>query len=265
MIKRAMTSRIHGRLRSTGSLPEPGDFSACAVKAGAFLIRREGRPFPACPWNPAIFSPFADIEIGGRRELCHVKNTGRCRELLTPRADVLVQESDTPGRKTKYDLIAVRKGSRLINMDSAAPNKVFAEWLRSGGLFRDITLIKPERRFGNSRFDFYIEGDGRRAFAEVKGVTLETDGVARFPDAPTERGVKHLHELAACVEAGYDAFIVFIIQMKGVRYMEPNWETHRAFGESLKAAKRSGVCILALDCHVAEDSIAAADFVKVHI
>jgi sugar fermentation stimulation protein A len=208
---------------------------------------------------------IANIEIDGRNEVCHVKNTGRCRELLTPRADVLVQEFDTSNRKTKYDLIAAWKGDRLINMDATAPNKVFAEWAPSGGLFKNITLIKPEHGFGSSRFDFYIEADNRRAFIEVKGVTLEENGVARFPDAPTERGVKHLHELTACVEAGFDAYIVFIIQMKGIHYMEPNWATHPAFGGALRSAKRGGVCIFALDCRVTGDSILASDFVDVRV
>jgi sugar fermentation stimulation protein A len=175
-------------------------------------------------------------------EICHVKNTGRCRELLTHRAPVLVKETDSPARKTKYDLIAVYKGQRLVNMDSSAPNKVFAEWLQKGGLFQNITLLKPEQHFGGSRFDFYVEGDNRKAFVEVKGVTLEDNGVVRFPDAPTERGVKHLKELAACAKAGFEAYVVFIVQMKDVLYFEPNWTTHRAFGEALGRlpAKGSG-------------------------
>jgi sugar fermentation stimulation protein A len=208
---------------------------------------------------------IARIELAGREEICHVKNTGRCRELLTPRAEVLVQRRDTPGRKTKYDLISVRKGDRLINMDAAAPNRVFAEWAESSGYFRNLTLLKPEQRFGGSRFDFYLEAGGRPAYAEIKGVTLEEDGVVRFPDAPTRRGVKHLRELQACVAAGYDAYIVFIVQMKGVDYFEPNWATHPAFGEALRQAGKAGVRILALDCAVGEDSIRAADFVQVRL
>ncbi len=212
---------------------------------------------------------IANIEIDGKREVCHVKNTGRCRELLLPGASVLVQDvgrgiPDAPNpRRTQFDLIAVRKGERLVNIDSSAPNKVFAEWIRSSGLFRNITLIRPEYRFGASRFDFYIEADGRRCLIEVKGVTLEEEGIARFPDAPTERGVRHLRELTAAVEAGYDAYAVFIIQMKGVRFLEPNWVTHVAFGDAMRDAGRAGVNILALDCVVTEDGITAADFVEV--
>jgi sugar fermentation stimulation protein A len=211
---------------------------------------------------------IAHIELDGRREVCHVKNTGRCRELLLPGGEIYVQDagpgySDT--RKTRYDLISVRKGDRLINIDSAAPNKVFAEWVRAGSLFTDLTLVKPEFRYGTSRFDFYLEAAGRRAMAEVKGVTLEEDGVARFPDAPTERGVKHLRELISAVEAGYDAYAVFIVQMKGVRHLEPNWSTHAAFDEALSNARKAGVRIVAVDCHVTENSITTADFVEVII
>ncbi len=208
---------------------------------------------------------IAHVEIDSRMEICHVKNTGRCRELLTHRAPVLVKETDSPARKTKYDLIAVYKGQRLVNMDSSAPNKVFAEWLQKGGLFQNITLLKPEQHFGGSRFDFYVEGDNRKAFVEVKGVTLEDNGVVRFPDAPTERGVKHLKELAACAKAGFEAYVVFIVQMKDVLYFEPNWTTHRAFGEALREAAGQGVRVLALDCRVTENSITAGDPVEVRI
>lgn len=221
------------------------------IKRGVFLDR------------PNRF--IAHIEIEGRIEVCHVKNTGRCRELLTDRAQVLVQETDSSTRKTKYDLIAVYKGSRLINMDASAPNHVFAEWVKSDGLFQRVDLIKPEQRFGASRFDFYMEADGQKAYVELKGVTLEEAGIARFPDAPTERGVKHLKELTACVRAGFDAYMVFIIQMKGVRYMEPNWATHPAFGEALRDAARKGVRVLALDCHVTENSIKARQPVDVRL
>jgi len=208
---------------------------------------------------------IANIELDGRREVCHVKNTGRCHELLTPGAAVIVQQLHTPGRKTGYDLIDVWKGDRLINIDSAAPNKIFAEWVTSSRLFQNITLLKPEQRFGGSRFDFYIEADGRRAFVEVKGVTLEGNGVARFPDAPTERGVKHLHELISCVKNDFDAYLIFIVQMKGIKYVEPNWATHPAFGEALSEADKAGVHILALDCLVSEESITAEDYVEVRI
>ncbi len=218
--------------------------------------------------EPAIFISrpnrfIADIETASGQKVCHVKNTGRCRELLIPGARIFVQRRESPSRKTGYDLISVWKGSRLVNIDSSAPNRVFAEWLRDGGLFPAPALIRPERRFGNSRFDFYLEAGGRRAFAEVKGVTLEENGVALFPDAPTERGVRHLRELIACVESGYDAYMAFIVQMKDVRRMEPNWKMHPAFGQALSAAERAGVHILALDCRVTEDSITAADPVPV--
>ncbi|SHH73237.1 sugar fermentation stimulation protein A [Sporobacter termitidis DSM 10068] len=213
---------------------------------------------------------IANIEIDGGSEVCHVKNTGRCRELLIPGTAVFVQDFGGPlglprARKTKYDLIAVQKGERLINMDSAAPNKVFAEWVRAGGLFREVTLLRPEYRYGSSRFDFYIEAGGRRALVEVKGVTLEEDGATRFPDAPTERGVKHLRELVSAAAAGYDAYAVFVIQMKGVRYMEPNWATHEAFGSALRDAYQAGVNVLAVDCFVTENSITAAEPVEVRL
>lgn len=206
---------------------------------------------------------IANIEINGRPEVCHVKNTGRCRELLLPGARVLVQKKAAPNRKTGYDLISVWKGERLVNIDSAAPNRVFAERVRSGGLFKNVSLLKPEAKFGNSRLDFYIEAAGRRAFAEVKGVTLEENGIVRFPDAPTERGVKHLRTLISCRKAGFDAWAVFIVQMKGVSHFEPNWETHPAFGEALLQAERAGVTLLALDCRVTETGITAADPVPI--
>lgn len=205
----------------------------------------------------------AHIEIDGKLETCHVKNTGRCRELLTNGAAVIVQEIDAPHRKTAYDLIAVYKGERLVNVDSSAPNRVFAEWLPKGGLFKTTTLIKPEQKFGESRFDFYVEGDGSKAFVEVKGVTLEDGGVVRFPDAPTQRGIKHLKDLALCVQAGFKAYAVFIVQMKDVRYFEPNWSTHFEFGETLRQVAEQGVQVLALDCQVTENSITAQDPVKV--
>jgi sugar fermentation stimulation protein A len=213
---------------------------------------------------------IANIELEGRREVCHVKNTGRCKELLIPGVIVYVQDKghgnpDKPTRKTQYDLIAVQKGERLINIDSMAPNKALAEWVRTSGLFRQVTRLQPEYRYGSSRFDFYIEADGRRILVEVKGVTLEEDGIVRFPDAPTERGVRHLRELAAAAAAGYDTYAVFIIQMKGVRWLEPNWGTHEAFGKAMQDAERAGVHILAVDCEVTEDSITAADFVEVRI
>lgn len=208
---------------------------------------------------------IANVKINGKVEICHVKNTGRCRELLTDRARVIVQESDSPNRKTRFDLINVYKGDRLINMDSQAPNKIFAEWAPKSGIFGNITLLRPETRFGSSRFDFYMEADGRQAFVEVKGVTLEEDGVVRFPDAPTERGVKHVRELIGCINEGYDAYVVFIVQMKDVLYFEPNWNTHREFGEALREAAAHGVRVLAVDCEVTEDTIEARDPVEVRL
>lgn len=205
----------------------------------------------------------AHIEINDQVETCHVKNTGRCWELLNHGAPVLVQEIDSPHRKTGYDLIAVYKGERLINVDSSAPNRVFAEWLSKRGLFMTTTLIKPEQKFGDSRFDFYVEGDGRRAFVEVKGVTLEDKGVVRFPDAPTQRGIKHLKDLVHCLQEGFEAYVVFIVQMKDILYFEPNWDTHPDFGEALCQAADRGVRVLALDCQVTENSITAGGPVKV--
>lgn len=208
---------------------------------------------------------IAKILMDGEERICHVKNTGRCRELLVPGAEIYVQHWNLPTRKTNYDLIAVRKGDRLINMDSAAPNAVFAQWVKEGGLFSELTLLKPEQRFGQSRFDFYIEADRKKAFAEIKGVTLEENGVVRFPDAPTERGVKHLNELIKCVESGFDAYIVFIIQMDRVKYFEPNWDTHRLFGETLQKANSAGVNLLALNCDVTENSIDVCSPVQIKI
>lgn len=208
---------------------------------------------------------IAHIEIDGRPEICHVKNTGRCRELLTPGASIFVQEVNSVTRKTKYDLIGVYKGERLINIDSQAPNKVFHDWVSSGNYFNDIRLIKPECRYKNSRLDFYIETGRRRILVEVKGVTLEENGVVLFPDAPTERGVKHLADLCQCINEGYEAYIFFIVQMQDVRYFTPNYKTHRGFGEALQKAEKQGVKIIAFDCEVAADSIMAGEFVPVRL
>lgn len=198
---------------------------------------------------------IAYVEIFGKKEIVHVKNTGRCAELLVPGATVYVQKSDNPQRKTKWDLIAVEKGERVINMDSQIPNKVVEEWIRGGNLFPGATLIKPETTFGKSRFDLYIEAQGRKIFMEIKGVTLEDDGVVRFPDAPTERGVKHVEELAEAVKAGYEAYLFFVVQMKDVKYLAPNMKTHAAFGEALRQASKAGVNVLAYECQVEKDSI----------
>ena len=198
---------------------------------------------------------IAHVEIDGREELVHVKNTGRCRELLVPGAEVYVDKADNPNRSTKYDLVTVRKGGRLINMDSQAPNKVFLEHLREGKYIEGITLIKPEAKYGSSRFDFYAEAGGRKIFIEVKGVTLEENNAVLFPDAPTERGVRHIHELIRCVSEGYEAHAVFVVQMEGAAYFTPNNKTHPAFGEALRAAQAAGVKIAALDCCVSQNSL----------
>lgn len=208
---------------------------------------------------------IANIEIDGKTQICHVKNTGRCKELLTDRAKVYVNESDNPKRKTKYDLISVYKGDTLINMDSQIPNSVFYEWILQGNLLKDIAFIKPECKYNNSRFDFYVETVSKKIFIEVKGVTLEENGVAMFPDAPTERGLKHINELIECVKEGYGAYIVFVIQMKGVTEFTPNVKTHKAFADTLKKAVKAGVNIVCVDCKVTKDSIEIDDFVKVKI
>ena len=210
--------------------------------------------------HPAIFLSrpnrfIAHALLGGDMITCHVKNTGRCKELLTPGATVYVQQVDNPLRKTQYDLIAVRKGQRLINMDSQAPNRVFFEHLQSGKYIESITCIKSEAKFGTSRFDFYVEAGERKIFIEVKGVTLEEDGVVLFPDAPTQRGVRHLRELAQCAAAGYEAHVVFVVQMNDVRYFTPNGRMHPAFGQALREAAAAGVKVAALDCVVEPDRL----------
>lgn len=203
---------------------------------------------------------IANAELFGKVETVHVKNTGRCKELLVKGCTVYLSASDNPDRKTKYDLIAVEKRREgkpplLINMDSQIPNDVAAEWLPESGLFSKNAVIRREVKYGNSRFDIYVEDGGRKAFLEVKGVTLENNGIASFPDAPTQRGVKHINELMECKEKGYEAYILFVIQMKEVTKFIPNDITHRAFGDALRRAKEAGVEILAYDCSVTEDTI----------
>lgn len=193
--------------------------------------------------------------IEGKEEIVHVKNTGRCRELLTDKAEVFLYRSSNPLRKTKYDLIGVRKGEKLINMDSQIPNDVVEEWLKKGNLFSENAFIKREVTYKKSRFDFYIEDGERKVFLEVKGVTLENNGVAMFPDAPTERGIKHINELVSLKKDGYDTYILFVIQMEDVFVFRPNDFTHKAFGDALREAGKSGVEILAMNCKVTEDSI----------
>lgn len=197
---------------------------------------------------------IAKIEIAGKEETVHVKNTGRCRELLPPGAEVWCQVSNNPNRKTKYDLITVRKGDRLINMDSQAPNAAAKEWLLSGDLGQ-VEDLKPETFHGDSRFDFSFTLDGKPCLMEVKGVTLENDGVCAFPDAPTERGAKHLRGLTQAVKDGYTAFVLFVIQMPDVKHLHPNDKTDPAFGAALREAAENGVNVLAMDCAVTEDEM----------
>jgi len=207
---------------------------------------------------------IAHVEIDGQTEIVHVKNTGRCRELLPVGAEVWCQRSDNPSRKTKYDLITVRKGSRLINMDSQAPNLAAREWLAAGGLGK-IENLRAETKHGDSRFDFSFTKDGKQCFLEVKGVTLETDGICAFPDAPTERGAKHLRGLQKCVEEGFGGYVLFVIQMSKVEYLHPNDATDPAFGNALRKAAAAGVQVLAVDCNVTEDSMTIGKFVPVKL
>jgi len=202
---------------------------------------------------------IAHVMVNGREEIAHVKNTGRCRELLIPGETVYLQVHDNQNRKTKYSLIGVQKGSMLINIDSQAPNKAMLEFLSQKrslpGLEHPVNQIRPEVVYGGSRFDFQISAGTQQAFIEVKGVTLEQDGAAKFPDAPTERGVKHVHELIRAAADGYAAYIVFIVQMKGIRYVTPNDVTHKEFGLALREAEKAGVSILAYDCCVSPDEM----------
>ena len=206
------------------------------VKEGIFLSR------------PNRF--IAHVRVDGKEEVCHVKNTGRCRELLIPGARVTLSISDNPLRKTRYDLVAVRKGDTYINMDSQAPNHAAGEALRR--LIPGAKRVKGEVTRGESRLDFCVEGEEETWFVEVKGVTLEQDGHALFPDAPTERGIRHLHTLIKCVEEGHRAAALFVIQMKGVHAFSPHDRMHPAFGDALREAARKGVEIWAYDCVVTE-------------
>ena len=227
-----------------------------SVRRGQFLTR------------PNRF--IAHVELDGAPVVCHVKNTGRCRELLVPGHTVWLAEGTNPARKTQYDLIGVEKptprGLLPVNMDAQAPNRVFGEWAAGGGLGFLPSLLRPETRFGDSRFDFYWEdGPDRRGFWEIKGVTLEEDGVARFPDAPTLRGVKHLEELIRAREAGYEAGVCFVVQMPGMRRVAPNDATHPQFGQALRRAAEAGVQVLALECRVEPDRLEIAGEVPVKL
>lgn len=207
--------------------------------------------------RPNRFIAQVEIQEEGirREETVHVKNTGRCRELLVPGAEVYLEKSGNAERKTAYDLVAVKKENVLVNMDSNAPNKAVKEWLEAGGCFENVTLVRPETTYGNSRFDFYVETKERKIFMEVKGVTLEQQHVALFPDAPSERAVKHVQELAEAIKDGYECYVLFVIQMKGIDYFTPNRQAHPAFANALMEAQRAGVRILAYDCLVTQNSM----------
>ena len=204
---------------------------------------------------------IAICEINGKEEICHVKNTGRCRELLVEGATVYLEKSSNTNRKTQYDLVCVEKNNKLINMDSQIPNYVVTESLDK--IFNDITYVKQEHKYGNSRFDIYVETKTDKIFVEVKGVTLEDNGVVRFPDAPTERGIKHLKELQKAVSEGYRACVVFLVQMQDVKYFEPNYETHPEFASELKKAYENGVEIFVYDSIVTHDEIKLNKSVKI--
>ncbi len=202
---------------------------------------------------------IANIEIDGEHQICHVKNTGRCRELLIPGATIYVKKHNNPNRKTNYSLISVLKGENLINIDSQVPNKAVHKWLIQNNLFEDIEYIKPEYRYNNSRIDFFIKTKTRRILLEVKGVTLEKNGIAMFPDAPTQRGINHINELIKAKNEGYDSYIFFAIQMNASRYFTPNDKTHAEFKDALINAKKAGVKILAYNCHVTKNSISISN------
>ena len=220
------------------------------IKEGIFLSR------------PNRF--IANVLIDGKTEVCHVKNTGRCREILKEGVKVYLEKSDNPERKTLYDLVsAVKDNGILLNIDSQSPNKVVYEWLSAGGLFKDITYLKSECTYKNSRFDFYVEREKEKVFIEVKGVTLEKDGIYMFPDAPTERGVKHLNELSECVKDGYSAYVIFVIQADFAKYMTPNKAADIKFSEALLSASKSGVKVIAVTCDVTENTLKIKDEVKV--
>ena len=216
---------------------------------------------------------IAQVEINGKIETVHVKNTGRCKELLLSRVPVYLEESDNPKRRTKYDLVAVKKnGNMLINMDSQAPNKVAAEWIKSKKeYFPNIKMLKAEYSLGDSRFDFYVEYEDKecnlhKKLIEVKGCTLEDKGIAMFPDAPTQRGLKHVQELTELYKSGdYECMILIIVQMKGCKYFTPNYATHKEFGEALKKAKASGVDVIAVECNVGEDFLEAEKEIEVRL
>ena len=213
---------------------------------------------------------IAKVLVEGVEETVHVKNTGRCRELLVPGCQVWLERSVNPARKTLYDLVTVEKpleggGTKIVNMDSQAPNRLFAEWAAAGQFRPGLTLLRPETAWGHSRFDFYWEAAEKKGFVEVKGCTLEEDGLALFPDAPTQRGVKHLRELAACREAGYEAAVCVVVQMAGMTAFSPTDRTHPQCGSALREAARAGVRVLAVECAAAPDSLTITGPVPVRL
>lgn len=208
---------------------------------------------------------IAEVQLKDDVVVCHVKNTGRCRELLLPGAVVYLQREDNPKRKTKYSLIHVQKGERLINIDSQAPNRIAGEWLTQSGLFPEGTVFSAEKNFENSRFDFYFEHGTVKGYLEVKGVTLEENGVVSFPDAPTQRGEKHLRELIHCKKQGLEAYVLFVVQMSQVRYFTPNVNNDPAFSKTLREAYESGVKVLAMDCLVAPEEVTIGKPVEIRL
>lgn len=208
---------------------------------------------------------IAHVKIEGKTEICHVKNTGRCKELLVPGAAVYCQHHDDPSRKTAWSLIAVQKGDRLINMDSQVPNKLAYDYVNHGGLGFQPDYVKAEKTYGTSRFDLYYEAGERKGFVEVKGVTLEQDGVARFPDAPTERGRKHLLELEKAVAEGYEAWVLFVVQMSEISCFEPNRATDPAFSDALLQVSQNGVHVKAVTCTVTPDSLTVKATIPVNL
>lgn len=206
---------------------------------------------------------IARVELDGKEETVHVKNTGRCREILVPGTKVYLENSNNPDRKTAYDLVSAEKGDRIINIDSQLPNYLVEEWLHNQELIKDISYIKREKTYGKSRFDFYIEAGDRKIFMEVKGVTLENDNVVSFPDAPTERGVKHLNELLEAKKEGYDTYVFFVIQMNDVDYFTPAEDKHKEFADTLKFVSSNGVGVIAYDCIVTHDEVKIHNPVRV--
>ena len=208
---------------------------------------------------------LARVLVDGGEQVCHVRNTGRCRELLIPGVEVIVCREENPNRKTAYSLLAVYKGERLINIDSQAPNRAVREWLEKGGFISLPCTVRPESKWGESRFDFLLEKDNKRCYLEVKGVTLEQDHTVYFPDAPTVRGTKHLRELVRCAGEGMDAAVLFVVQMQDVARFRPNWQTDPEFSRALREAASLGVQVLAYDCRVTERSMEIADPVQVDL